>query len=158
MSLRDAIRDAVDERNKQSESDAALANPDSAEDEQAEDVQAKPIAPKAKATRARAPKPSASTSTRQRLQTPSIEIPQQSKPNTASNKAVNTASSKAVRNTPLEKSADDDEVESIETAALTVRVPRSHRIHWLISAKKEGTSLTAAITEALNARFGEPND
>jgi predicted HicB family RNase H-like nuclease len=52
--------------------------------------------------------------------------------------------------------ASEDEL--IETAAMTVRVPRQHRIHWLISAKKQGTSLTAAITEALNARFGEPTD
>jgi hypothetical protein len=63
--------------------------------------------------------------------------------------AVNTESNKAVKqsNEPTE-----------ELAAMTVRVSRRHRLHWLISAKKERTTLTAAITEALNARFGEPSD
>lgn len=39
---------------------------------------------------------------------------------------------------------------------LTIKVTRSQRLHWLIEAKKQGTSLTAAITEALNERFGTP--
>lgn len=38
---------------------------------------------------------------------------------------------------------------------LAIKVTKRQRLHWLIAAKKEGTSLTAAITEALNARFGE---
>lgn len=39
---------------------------------------------------------------------------------------------------------------------LTIKVQRQQRLHWLIEAKKQGTSLTAAITEALNTRFGGP--
>ena len=43
-----------------------------------------------------------------------------------------------------------------EPANLTIKVSKRQRLHWLIEAKKQGTSLTAAITEALNARFGTP--
>lgn len=70
----------------------------------------------------------------------------------ASSKAINTASNKAV------KQAELSHAEPAEMAAMTVRVSRRHRLHWLIAAKREGTSLTAAITEALNARFGEPGE
>jgi hypothetical protein len=45
-----------------------------------------------------------------------------------------------------------------EIAALTVKVPLRWRIHWLISAKQERTTLTAVITEALTARYGLPKD
>lgn len=64
------------------------------------------------------------------------------------NKNVNTASNKAIK--------QSDEA-ATEFAGLTIKVPKRHRVHWLISAKKQNTSLTAAITEALNARFGEPD-
>ena len=67
-----------------------------------------------------------------------------------SNKAVNIASNKAIQ------TADEIAPTETEIVGLTVRVPKDHRVHWLIGAKKEGTSLTAAITEAMNARFGEP--
>lgn len=40
-------------------------------------------------------------------------------------------------------------------ANLTIRVKKCQRLHWLIEAKKQGTSLTSAITEALNERFGK---
>jgi hypothetical protein len=43
-----------------------------------------------------------------------------------------------------------------QLANLTIKVHKRYRLHWLIEAKKQGTSLTAAITEALNARFGAP--
>lgn len=43
----------------------------------------------------------------------------------------------------------------VEMVNMTVKVSREQRLHWLIAAKREGSSLTAAITEALNARFGE---
>jgi len=39
---------------------------------------------------------------------------------------------------------------------LSIKVPKSHRLHWLIAAKTEGTSLTAVIKEALTERFGVP--
>ena len=67
----------------------------------------------------------------------------------ASSEAVNTASGKTVKPADAETPA--------ELANLTVRVPKSHRVHWLICAKKEGTSLTAAVTEAMIARYGKPD-
>ena len=82
---------------------------------------------------------------------------------TASSKAVKPASSKAVKSVAPKgrrvsiQETDRNETQD-ETAAMTVRVSRRHRLHWLISAKRQGTSLTAAITEALNSRFGEPDD
>jgi hypothetical protein len=39
---------------------------------------------------------------------------------------------------------------------LSIKVPRSRRQHWAAEAKRQGTTLTAAITEALSTRFGEP--
>ncbi len=39
---------------------------------------------------------------------------------------------------------------------LSIKVPKALRRHWSIEAKRQDTSLTAAITEALNARFGTP--
>jgi hypothetical protein len=43
-----------------------------------------------------------------------------------------------------------------EAVNLSIRVSKRQRLHWLIEAKKQGTSLTAVITDALNARFGSP--
>lgn len=45
-----------------------------------------------------------------------------------------------------------------ETANMTIKVSKRQRRHWLIEAKKQDTSLTAAIIEALNARFGSPSE
>jgi hypothetical protein len=39
---------------------------------------------------------------------------------------------------------------------LSIKVLRLRRQHWAAEAKRQGTTLTAAITEALSARFGEP--
>lgn len=44
-----------------------------------------------------------------------------------------------------------------ELVNLTIKVHKRQRRHWLIEAKKQDTSLTAAIVEALNARFGPPD-
>lgn len=143
MSLKNAIREAVDERAKQENS--PLGN--EAEAETSPSVALIP-------SDAEAPLPLP-------LETPSLT-------DTASHKAVNTASSKKpkgssslppsapIKAKATQQNAESEGAENPETAALTIRVPRQHRIHWLISAKKEGTSLTAAIAEALNARFGEP--
>ena len=87
--------------------------------------------------------------------------PQDDTINTASNKAAKQVNSKAVKqvsSNEQKKVAVTGDVPDEELAAMTVRVSRRHRIHWLISAKKQDTTLTAAITEALNARFGEPTD
>ena len=40
---------------------------------------------------------------------------------------------------------------------LSIRVPKRLRMHWVAEAKRHDTSITAVITEALNAKFGAPN-
>jgi hypothetical protein len=39
---------------------------------------------------------------------------------------------------------------------LSIKVPKSRRQHWAAEAKRQGTTLTAAIIEALSEKFGEP--
>lgn len=39
---------------------------------------------------------------------------------------------------------------------LSIKVSATRRRHWAAEAKRNGTTLTAAITEALANRFGEP--
>ena len=39
---------------------------------------------------------------------------------------------------------------------LCVKVPKSLRQHWAAEAKREGTTMTAVIVEALKERFGMP--
>lgn len=39
---------------------------------------------------------------------------------------------------------------------LSIKVSAARRRHWAAEAKRQGTTLTATITEALSARFGEP--
>ncbi len=51
---------------------------------------------------------------------------------------------------------DNIRAEESQSVNLTIKVHKRQRLHWLIEAKKQGTSLTAAITEALNERFGTP--
>jgi hypothetical protein len=43
-----------------------------------------------------------------------------------------------------------------EEVNLSIKVAKSRRQHWAAEAKRHGTTLTAAITEALSQRFGEP--
>ncbi len=52
--------------------------------------------------------------------------------------------------------ADNAKRQGGQFANLTIKVQKRQRLHWLIEAKKQGTSLTAAITDALNQRFGTP--
>lgn len=40
---------------------------------------------------------------------------------------------------------------------LSIKVPKLHRQHWAAEAKRQGTTLTAVITEALSQRFGDPS-
>ena len=40
---------------------------------------------------------------------------------------------------------------------LSIKVKAARRRHWAAEAKRRGTTLTAAITEALSDRFGEPS-
>lgn len=39
---------------------------------------------------------------------------------------------------------------------LSIKVAAARRRHWAAEAKRRGTTLTAAITEALSEKFGEP--
>lgn len=39
---------------------------------------------------------------------------------------------------------------------LSIKVAVARRRHWAAESKRRGTTLTAAITEALSERFGEP--
>lgn len=43
-----------------------------------------------------------------------------------------------------------------EEVNLSIKVAKSRRQHWAAEAKRQGTTLTATITEALSAKFGEP--
>lgn len=40
---------------------------------------------------------------------------------------------------------------------LSIKVAAARRRHWAAEAKRSGVTLTAAITEALSERFGEPS-
>lgn len=40
---------------------------------------------------------------------------------------------------------------------LSIKVTAARRRHWAAEAKRRGVTLTAAITEALSERFGEPS-
>lgn len=51
---------------------------------------------------------------------------------------------------------ETEQGEPEEGVNLSIKVPKSRRQHWAAEAKRQGTTLTAAITEALSARFGEP--
>jgi len=39
---------------------------------------------------------------------------------------------------------------------LSIKVAAARRRHWAAEAKRQGTTLTATITDALSAKFGEP--
>jgi len=45
-----------------------------------------------------------------------------------------------------------------EDVNLTVKVPKSRRMHWAAEAKRAGITLTEVICEALSKRFGEPTE
>ena len=45
-----------------------------------------------------------------------------------------------------------------EEVNLSIKVPKSLRRHWVVEAKRQDTTLTAVIIEALKNRFGEPTN
>jgi len=49
-----------------------------------------------------------------------------------------------------------DESASEPDVNLSIKVAATRRRHWAAEAKRQGTTLTAVITEALSQRFGEP--
>jgi len=44
-----------------------------------------------------------------------------------------------------------------ETVNLSIKVAAVRRRHWVAEAKREGTTITSVIIEALSNRFGEPD-
>jgi hypothetical protein len=54
------------------------------------------------------------------------------------------------------KTSAGDGAASLPDVNLSIKVAAARRRHWAAEAKRHGTTLTAAITEALSARFGEP--
>lgn len=67
---------------------------------------------------------------------------------------------KEARKQEAQKTRKPDNIEMAHTELdvnLSIKVPKSRRQHWAAEAKRQGTTLTAAITEALSQRFGEPD-
>jgi predicted NAD-dependent protein-ADP-ribosyltransferase YbiA (DUF1768 family) len=64
----------------------------------------------------------------------------------------------AARKQENKKARKPEEQETLgKDVNLSIKVPKSRRQHWAAEAKRQGTTLTAAITEALSAKFGEPS-
>ena len=51
-----------------------------------------------------------------------------------------------------------DQEPAKEMVNLSIKVDKRLRRHWVTEAKRNDTTLVAAITEALLARFGDPQD
>lgn len=51
---------------------------------------------------------------------------------------------------------DETESQSEPDVNLSIKVAAARRRHWAAEAKRQGVTLTAAITEALSKKFGEP--
>jgi len=51
----------------------------------------------------------------------------------------------------------ESEAEPEPDVNLSIKVTAARRRHWAAEAKRRGVTLTAAITEALSERFGEPS-
>ncbi|MEG3440035.1 hypothetical protein V0288_23100 [Pannus brasiliensis CCIBt3594] len=49
-------------------------------------------------------------------------------------------------------------IQSDSDVNLSVKVPKSLRQHWAAEAKRQGTTMTAVIVEALIDRFGKPDN
>ena len=56
-----------------------------------------------------------------------------------------------------DKNAELQQVVNSEPSVnLSIKVAATRRRHWAAEAKRQGTTLTAVITEALSKKFGEP--
>lgn len=65
-------------------------------------------------------------------------------------KAVKTAKQNTVNKEIQNAVSTEDQV------SLTIKVPRSHRQHWQVEAKKRGTSVTALIVDYFTEELGLP--
>lgn len=45
-----------------------------------------------------------------------------------------------------------------EEVNLSIKVLKKRRQHWSAEAKRQGTTITAVVIEALGAKFGEPQE
>ena len=54
------------------------------------------------------------------------------------------------------KPVERQETDSEPDVNLSIKVAAARRRHWAAEAKRQGTTLTAVITEALSEKFGEP--
>jgi hypothetical protein len=59
-------------------------------------------------------------------------------------------------NQKTRKQAIEQKEEKEPDVNLSIKVAAARRRHWAAEAKRRGVTLTAAITEALSERFGEP--
>ncbi len=67
---------------------------------------------------------------------------------------------KQARKPENQKTSKPDAVQGTDPESdvnLSIKVPRARRQHWAAEAKRQGTTLTAVITEALSQRFGDPS-
>ncbi len=59
-------------------------------------------------------------------------------------------------NQKARKPDDNKKIDIEPDVNLSVKVAAARRRHWAAEAKRQGVTLTAVITEALIAKFGEP--
>ena len=50
----------------------------------------------------------------------------------------------------------EQKVVAVRDVNLSIKVSETRRRHWVSEAKRQGVTITAAISEALSQRFGEP--
>ena len=53
--------------------------------------------------------------------------------------------------------SQESQIEKEPEVNLCVKVPKSLRQHWAAEAKRQGTTMTSVIIEALSDRFGKPD-
>ena len=63
---------------------------------------------------------------------------------------------KTSQSTPADQMRETTEEATEPEVNLCVKVPVSLRRHWSAEAKRQGTTMTSVIVEALKAKFGEP--
>jgi hypothetical protein len=61
------------------------------------------------------------------------------------------------QDTKREKGREPEQGTGFESEVnLSIKVAKARRQHWAAEAKRQGTTLTAVIIEALSTKFGEP--
>lgn len=57
----------------------------------------------------------------------------------------------------LETQPSEEQQQPEEEVNLSIKVRKSWRQHWVAESKRQGTTLTATIVEALKEKFGLPD-